>query len=711
MRASCSLLVSAMLLAGAPAAPAQPAERAIEEIVVTARQRTESVQRVPLSISSVTAEVLQEGRIDRLQEMQYSVPNLVFGETGSSGETHIGLRGIGDFSRNIGFDTRVGVYIDDVFIGQSLAVDQSLVDIAQIDVLRGPQGTLFGKNTSSGVISIRTRRPEFNLTEGEFSVGAGNFDSRSGSAVLNVPLGEQAAARLSFIGQSQDGYVRNLTTGRDLMSNDHRQGRMRLRLQPAAGLDIDISADYGRQHNDTLFLEPSVDADAPGRRRVAQDGPLIDENRRRGLGATVDYAFANGFVLTSISGFRDAERKVGSDEDGSPAYGLHVSHFEDEFTHLTQELRLASPETAPLRYVLGAYLFRQQGEQTRRALFGPGFGAPPDTLAALGVAEVDTDAWAGFINADWDASENLTLSGGLRYTVESKDAKVSQFGSPAGLADFPDYRDRFRDRSVTATVNALYQAHDDIALYATYSRGHKSGGWNVDFIGGTEFLPFEEETVDSYEVGAKMELRDGRLRLNVAAFRAEYDDFQVFQFQSAGPATLLVVSNAAEVVTQGLEVEGLARITDGFEIAYGVGYARTEFDDFPGGAVDEAGAPVNVAGNRLPRAPRLTSSVTARYHFPVARAGHGKLAVNYAYRGEQYFNPDNRPNGRQGAYGLLGASLDVEFAESWSVFLWGRNLTDRDYRVNRGVSFLGIPFDLWAQPRSWGAGFSYRFQR
>ncbi len=686
----------------------------IDEIVVTARQRSETLQQVPIAISALTSQALEEGGFDTLKKIEFSVPNLVFGETGSSGETHIGMRGIGDFSRNVGFDTRVGVYIDDVFIGQSLAVDQSLVDIAQIDVLRGPQGTLFGKNTSSGVISIATNRPELGSTQAEVTAFLGSRNTRNGSIVANLPLGDRSAARISFMGQQQDGHVENLTSGKDLMSNDHYQGRGRLLFQPSNQLDLDLSVDYGKQNNDTVFLEPVDDPFAPRRRQVAQDGPLIDQNTRWGAGLKADYLFLDGaldgFALTAISGFRHAERKVGSDEDASPEYGLHVAFFEDEFQHFTQELRLASPEHLPFRYVVGGYYFRQSAEQSRQALFGPAFGAPEDTLAARGGAKVDTEAWAGFVNANYDLTPAVTLTAGLRYTREEKDLTVSQFGAPVGLADFFGFTDSFTDHSLTATVNAFYQATDDVGLYAAWSRGHKSGGWNVDFIAATDFLPFDEETVDSFEIGARMDLFDRRLRLNITAFRAEYDDFQVFQFQQVGPSTLLRVSNAAEVVTQGVEFEGIARLTDAFEVSYALGYADAEFDDFPGGATDDAGVPVNIAGNQLPRAPKLTSSVTARYNFPVGELGTGRLVVNYTRRGKQFFNPDNRDGTRQDTFGLLNASLEVDLRDSWTLFVRARNLTDKDYRVNRGVSFLGIPFDLWAPPRTWSLGATYRFQ-
>lgn len=700
----------AAMAAYSPAAAQTGRESAArDEIVVTARQREENLQDVPISISALGGEALRAARIDRLQEIEHSVPNLVFGESGSSGETHVGMRGIGDFSRNIGFDTRVGVYIDGVFAGQSLAVDQGLSDIAQVEVLRGPQGTLFGKNSSSGVINIVTRKPQLGAAEGEATFGAGNFSGYYGSAALNLPLGETAAARFSFVGRTQDGYVENLATGDNLMTDNHLAGRGQLRFQPNDALDVVVSGDIRRQHNDILFLEPEPDVFAPARLSVSQDGPLIDENDSWGVALSADYRLADGHVLTSITGYRNAKRRVGSDEDGSPGYGLHVAYFNDEFRHFTQELRLASPSSQAFRYVIGGFFFNQKGEQARDAFFGPAFGAPADTLAATGAASVDTTSWAAFVNANLDLTGSVSVNGGVRYTHERKEALISQTGSPAGLADFVDYSDSFSEGDVTATASLQYRASRRALAYASYARGHKSGGFNVDYVSDPSFIPFDSESVDSFEIGLKSDLIDNRLRLNIAAFHARYHDFQVFQFQSVGMTTLLVASNAASVRTRGVEIETEIRFADGLKLTYGVGYADAGFVDFPGGATDDLGAPVNIAGNALPRAPKVTAGGMLRYDFALGAAADGAFTVSHGYRGEQFFNPDNRERTRDDGYHLVNLSLDIDIGRHWGVGVWARNVTDATYRTNRGVSFLGIPFSLYGQPRTFGGEIRARF--
>ncbi|MBT4519741.1 MAG: TonB-dependent receptor [Halieaceae bacterium] len=700
----------------------EQAQRAavIEEIVVTARHRTESMQQVPIAISAVSGEDITRARAATMQDLQYSTPNLVFGETGSSGETFIGIRGIGDFSRNIGFDTRVGVYIDGVFAGQSLSVDQGLVDVNQVEVLRGPQGTLFGKNSSSGVINIMSNKPVIGETSGELRGRVGNLDLVSGQLIANLPLGETTAARIAVVSQRQDGYIDNLYSGKELMSNDHLLVRGQLRFQPSDKLDINFSFDAREQDNELLFLEPEASFELAAGNPLAasdfvvdQDALLIDENEGWGSGLTIDYEFDNGYILTSITGYREVERKVGSDEDATRLFTLDARFFEDEFEHFTQEVRLASPEGERFRYVVGAFYFDQEAKTKRVVALGPGFGGPPEGVdAAIQDSSVDTTSAAVFLNANFDITDRVTISGGLRYTEEEKDAVINQFVFPGfGLAEgINEVFDRDEDY-VTATANIQFQATDNVLAYFTYSNGYKSGGFNVDLVPTIDDLKYEEETVDSFELGLKSDLFDGRLRLNLAAFRAEYDDYQVFQFRfdPFSGTTALLISNAASVTTEGFEVEGHALLHENFDLQFGAGYTDATFDSFPGGAVDpNTGESLNVAGNTLPRAPEITANITGRYHFEAGSMA-GIALLNYSYRGEQFFNPDNRDNSRQGGYGLWNASIDFDFEDKWGIALWGRNLTDETFRNMRGVSFLGIPFSLFAQPRTYGVEAFYRF--
>ncbi len=705
----------------APAWPQSEATvTALDEVVVTARHREENLQNVPLSITALSGTMIKELHEATLQGLEFSVPNMVFGETGASAETFIGIRGIGDFARNIGFDTRVGVYIDGVFAGQSLAVDQGLVDLRQIEVLRGPQGTLFGKNSSSGVIDIITNAPVIGEFSSEWRVGGGNFRTFNGSGVLNLPLGQSSAARLSVATQRQGGYIDNLFDGSKLMTNNFTLARARFLFKPSDALDISFSFDARRQNNRTLFLEPDASYEnAVGNPAAApdfivdQDADLIDNNKGWGGGLTIDYKLANDFVLTAITGYRAADRKTGSDEDATRVFTLNARYFQDHFKHFTQEFRLASRGNERFRYVLGAFYFDQKANTDRVVALGPGFGGPPQGVdAATQHSSVDTRNWALFANANHDLTERLTLSGGVRFTDERKDAKIHQNVFPGfGLALLLDENLSRSENYFTATASLKYKLSDRSSGYFTYSSGYKSGGYNVDLIRVASDLPYQEEKVDSYELGVKSDLLNGRLRLNLATYLAKYRNYQVFQFRfdPGTGTTALLVSNAASVKTRGFETEATALLTDRLSLDVGLGYSKATFDDFPGGAVDATtGGLLNVAGNVLPRAPKWTANVTAAYEFPVGSV-KGRVALGYGYRGEQFFNPDNRENDRQGGYGLWNASVNFDLSDRWQLSLYGQNLGDKTYRTMRGISFLGVPFSLFARPRTYGADVGVRF--
>ncbi|MET0338146.1 MAG: TonB-dependent receptor plug domain-containing protein, partial [Caulobacter sp.] len=330
---------------------------------MTAQRRSERLIDVPASVAAVSEEAILRTGAKRLSELSDNIPNLIISSTTSLG-SQVNIRGVGASSRNIGFDTRVGVYLDGVYLGQSPALNQELVDLERVEVLRGPQGALFGKNTVAGAINLISKKPS---NEREAFVGAriGNFDERTFTTRLNLPLGETAAAKLSLNRAERDGFTTNLLDGRTLGDRDAFSWRGQLRFTPNEQLEVLASfdglrtrerGDYGDPISDTFGV--TVDRTAPGRRQVAIDHLSVD--RRDILGASVEaaYTLESGTVLKSISAWRDTEFFSTVDVDYSPV-NLFWVDFSDAYEQWSQELQWLSPKGERLEYLLGLYLYRQ----------------------------------------------------------------------------------------------------------------------------------------------------------------------------------------------------------------------------------------------------------------------------------------------------------------------------------------------------------------
>ncbi len=710
----CSLLVGASLLVsdacGLPftgSALAQTVE-ASDEIVVTARRRDETVQDVPLSVSAFSGAQLEGRGVSTLKDLQHAIPGLQYSDRGNL-QTELTIRGVGGDSRNIGIESGVGMYVDGVYVARTSGYNADLTDLERVEVLRGPQGTLFGKNTIGGVINITSRKPT-DETEGQVFASYGNFNALRTQASLSGPLSDNLFAKFTVATWDRDGYIHNVYDGRDLNDENRRGGRLQLRWLPTDQLEINVSADVTRDRRHAVLnqMNSTSGAAAPyytGDRFEANTDQRNEDSRDMwGVSLTADYTLASGHVLTSISAVRDIQILVYSDIDQTPLDLFHSGPFTDNSRMFSQELRLVSPSDGPLTYVAGLYYFRQDSDGIRRVYIG-------GLLAngAINDAAVLTNSYAGYLNADYKLTDKLTLTGGIRYTQEKKSGEFLQI-RPNLNYDFQDMR---RKDSNWSWVGSLrYEFNENLTSYVSVSRGYKSGGFNLDTIGAPNLiasdLTFAPEEVTNYELGIKGRSSDDLVRFNLAVFDLEYQDKQVSQFISTGATTIPSnqVTNAGRARIRGFEADATLKPCAGFTLTATAAYLDAKYTRFDS-AASIGGVLLSYAGNRIERTPDWTASATAEYRHAM---DHGDLVLSgtASYTGDVHLQADNLDRNFENGYLLFDARVGYEMENGFSLSLWGKNLGKKDYRTFARV-FAGLDQAVYGEPRTYGIDLRYRF--
>ena len=690
----------------APAAGSD-APVAVERIVVTAQKRQERLEDVPASISVLREPLLQKKRVHSLLELSQSVPN--FEVTTASGMAALNIRGVGGGGRNIGFDTRVGVYLDGIYVGQSQALGQSLFDLEQIEVLRGPQGHLFGRNSVAGAVVITTRTPSKD-TESSLRAGAGYYGLRELHGVLSGSLGDQWAGRISVASESRGGYTKNLYSGERLDDLDRLGMRAQLRYQSHTELTFNLFGDYSHSRQKALVGEATSSfADQP-----LPNGPLsarvVNVNTQpylsaevAGLSATANYALDKGNTFTSVTGYRFTRQERRNDSDYTPL-DIFAIRYSDGFHQYSQELRLSSPNAGTMRYLAGIYLLRESA-QTRRlaatSVDAPLLRLPPDVVAT-NAGSVSTSSAAVFGSLDIDLVEWLALNLGARFTRERKRLVYSLSGAANfGFATLDDYRDAVSEQKLTPTVGVSFGAARDLLVYAKFATGFKSGGWNADFLTDAQVqsgFRFSPETVKSFEVGMKGAL-SRNIRYELALFEARYHNYQVFYFARAPNGTaILQLKNAAKVESRGMEASVHGAVISGLNVSAGAGLTKAVYRDFPNGG----GLGVDLSGSKVPDSPRFTANLSFDYRIPMEIMGGAfDVFVDFNHR-DGALQEQNLP--ALGSRDLV--SLRFTFSKSnsaWSASAWLRNATNRNYAVAAARDFLGVNVLTRGAPRTFGA--------
>ncbi|MFK7915405.1 MAG: TonB-dependent receptor [Pseudomonadales bacterium] len=796
-----SIFVTAMALSILPTlamATEQALNYEIEEIVVTAQKRAQSIQDVPIAVSAFDAAFLDDAGVDDVLELQFFVPGLTVYNNQTAAETNFNIRGVGTAGNSLSLESSVGVYVDGVYRARQSSAIGDLVDIERVEVLKGPQGTLFGKNTASGAVQFLTVAPQMDVTEGFAEFNGGNFGYGNFNGAINLPILEgRVAARLSGGYTERDGWVDNRTTGSEINNRDRYALRGQLLIEPSDTLSIRLIADHseideqccsatnrfdGPGDTIALFLAaggslpptgplPGASyvlpvealggevalADQFGDDETAMDIDPFAQIEESGLSAEITWDVGS-VTLTSITAFRTYEAVSGVDVDFTSLPTVTGNQSDTEQDTFTQELRIAGSLGDNLTYIAGLYYFDQTLDNDQLLRLGPtanlilAGGATTGQLlggagvcAALGVSAICDDpafpdgaqsdslssqeqsSWAVFAQADYNISPDLILTLGLRYLDEQKEMDVrfleSQFNPLWAVFTplsplVPDVNGvTFEDEAVTGTAKLTYYWNEDLMTYASYGRGYKSGGTNIDRLDPALLATaqlFDPETSDSFELGLKADFLDKRLRVNAALYLTDYSDFQANTFVGNG----FVLQNAGEIEVRGFEAELFVLPTQWLTLTTGISHVDAEYESFTGGACirtpfgaspDQSEplfpAVCDASGNRVVGTPKWTwfGSAQVSQRLTDGSLFYGQLDANW--KDDNPGGNDADPNKEADAYTLVNLRLGYRFsADRFDVSLWAKNLFDEDFSDGAFNSVLreGSLTQYSSEPRTWG---------
>ncbi|HKE96175.1 MAG TPA: TonB-dependent receptor [Povalibacter sp.] len=728
----------------------QPAAApALEQVVVTARRREERSQDVPISLAAIRGEDLDRSRVYLASDIVQRVPNMQM-QFINPRQTAFSVRGLGNNPATEGLETSVGLYLDGVYISRPGMLTSDLSDIEQVTVLRGPQGTLFGKNTTAGAVTITTRRPEQTFG-GDIDLSMGRFGLRQERLSVTGPLSESWSGRLSAWHTDRDGTIDNIADGRQLNDQNKGGARGQLFFEPSDTFNLRVIADYSHQQEDSgsqVLVDPGLTLANgstrpnnvliraarfgytptfdPFARKVDILGPQSMETTNRGASVEANWT-VGGYTLTSLSAWRSWEFLPRNDLDYLPLEIQRVAGGNIWNSQYSQEFRVASSLGQQVDFVAGAFLYRQR--VTTQTVPGAAFGSdaaafysqPGRILPAYvleGVtsnvrAEVDTDSYALFGQATWHISDSWSLTAGLRNSWDEKEASVARTRSGGVTLDPADpyYAAATAARNALAPPDATsastdsesnwsgllslsYKPAEAVLLYASLARGVKSGGLNTSIVPAGVNPNVQPETATSVELGAKTALLHDTLRVNLDVFQADIDNYQT----TVRDQVLLMsyLANAQAVRSRGFEFELDWLALEGLRFSTAVGYNEATYESFRNSpcGIEWVGVATtcDLTGKPVSGAPRWSGVARSEYaHSFGSGAVDGFAGVEYTFKSSSYYTPDDSIYTLIDGYGLWNAQLGVRAPSGrWEVSLWGRNLLDKDYFTALGTAPSGL---------------------
>jgi iron complex outermembrane receptor protein len=723
----------------------------IEKVVVTAQKREQSAQDIGVAITTIPGDEIAELRLTTPQDIAGHVPNLNIKNTLGTGNAVVTIRGVGVNDFNANADQSVGVYVDEVFMANAGMISFQMFDLEQVEVLRGPQGTLYGRNTTGGALLFRSARPT-DAFEGKFELGYGEYGRASADGFLSGPLSDDARARFAFTGDSSSGgHVTNTFTGNDDYGQLRRwAARGTLEWDASENVDFSLIVHDSHDGSDAGSNQKALGVwDAPGSSVTC--APALAGNMEQtraecvdlvglqdtepdpytgawsrdpefdidqyGLVAKIDWDVGT-FTVTTVTGYEGWSRKMGEgnsggrQSDGQLVVGANAD-YDNSIDQFSQEIRLTSNEpwnpewlTGDVDWIVGAFWHLDDRE-----------GSPnqsidiQDWFNDLLVVEWEQDAQSAalFAHLEWQLAEQWQLILGGRYTWEEKDFVGSTSSTaPYGVSGltgldfgitFAETDDRISDNEFTGTIGLEWEPTDDSMVYASFSKGFKSGGFNGGFAGSPEELePFDEEELFAYEVGFKSRLAHNTMQLNLSGFYYDYEGMQLFAVPAGTAIPTIRLTNADQAVIFGAEAELWWRPAPGWDVKGGIGWKDTENKDS------------RFRGLELPNAPEVTFNGLVRYAHLMTGGRLLIPMIDFSYTDDMFKTVDNKPLLVSDSYWLLNARLAVRLDDNWEISAWGKNLTDETYVAEAfDQEAISQMLYLYNMPLTWGVTASYSF--
>jgi len=688
---------------GEPADGAATPAGQVAEVIVSVQKRAERAQDVPISMTVLEGRQIAELRLEQLRDVARLTPGLLV-STFSANSPVIAIRGASNTFQQIGVNKPVSIVVDDVFLPRNTVADVELFDVASVQVLKGPQGTLFGRNVTGGVVVIDTGKPSLADASSMAQISLGNYRAVELRGFASMPLGDNAAIKLAVSARDREGYGRDRLTGQELDDLKTRQVRLQGRFAPREDLDLLATVDYTDDHSAGRTLS-SKTLGADGDRRTAELGVVQRFDRTQG-GASFRAAWSAPFgSISSISAYRTSQSGefysgVGANFRFLISSSQALNDDADHIETATQELRYASPRFAWGDFVAGTFYLKENAERTlKQTALAARSGALVTNL------QVDQDVEATsigvFVDGGFNLPADLRLTLGGRYTRDEKTVAVRRTDrfNPAGsyaLSGLSRAWSEFTPRAVLS-----WTPRDGLLGYASVAKGFTSGGFNTEAATSAALsTAFSPETVINYEMGVKSDWWDRRLRLNASAFHMKYRDKQELYFD--GVTRILNIVNAAEATSKGFELEASVVPVSGVTLALNYGHLETRYQNFviPGGA--------NNTGNRLGSSPKDKYSFLADFRHPIGDWGYVVANASYTRTGGYFTGAAKDVNLFVPAYDLLNASTGLETRDGrLRMTVWGKNLEDTNYVLIPSTQVvLG---EYLGEPRTYGLTLTARF--